>query len=161
MFVLEFVKDLTCRHFVSFFILTLSGANGLLSTRSAKSVPRQKACVRRTYSARKSSKRCWNSFPSGTGRRSCWREHGSATVRNDRADLEGCEHADARSQCYAFLCPQPFRRYEDRMLPRRPVPLHLPVLAALLELKEQSLYKTDADFLFPLSGSMGKTLGSR
>ena len=32
---------------------------------------------------------------------------------------------------------------------RRPVPLHPLVLAALLEWKEQSLYKTDADFLFP------------
>ncbi len=32
---------------------------------------------------------------------------------------------------------------------RRPVPLHPLVLTALLEWKEQSLYKTDADFLFP------------
>jgi integrase len=32
---------------------------------------------------------------------------------------------------------------------RRPVPLHPLVLAALLEWKEESLYKKDADFLFP------------
>jgi integrase len=32
---------------------------------------------------------------------------------------------------------------------RRPVPLHPLVLAALLEWKEESLYKADADFLFP------------
>ena len=32
---------------------------------------------------------------------------------------------------------------------RRPVPLHPLVLTSLLEWKEQSLYKTDADFLFP------------
>ncbi len=32
---------------------------------------------------------------------------------------------------------------------RRPVPLHPFVLDALLEWREQSLYKTDADFLFP------------
>lgn len=32
---------------------------------------------------------------------------------------------------------------------RRPVPLHPFVLSALMEWREQSLYKTDADFLFP------------
>jgi integrase len=32
---------------------------------------------------------------------------------------------------------------------RRPVPLHPLVLAALLDWKEESLYKKDADFLFP------------
>jgi len=32
---------------------------------------------------------------------------------------------------------------------RRPVPLHPLVFAALLEWKEESLYQTDADFLFP------------
>ncbi len=39
---------------------------------------------------------------------------------------------------------------------RRPVPLHPLVLAALLEWKEESLYKVDADFLFPSIRLNGK-----
>jgi hypothetical protein len=52
------------------------------------------------------------------------------------------------SECLELLCARPIREHEDRVL-WPPVPINPIVLNALLDWRAESLYATEADFLFP------------